>query len=76
MVNAEKAEDHERKKKMKKRKYEGSVAWWMRPGLADGRKDLCPALHVNFWVTMDHLYCLFVLRFTFCKIGPVVLTFL
>jgi len=75
MVNAEKVEKHERKK-IKKRKYESSVAWWMRPGLADGRKELCPALLVNFWVTVDYLYQFLVLSFTFCKTGLVVLTLL
>lgn len=76
MVNAEKAENHDRKKKIKKREYENNVMWWMRSGLADGRRDLCLALHMNFWVTVDHLYHLLVLSFTLCKMGPVVLTLL
>lgn len=72
-----KVRDPERKKKIKARKYESSVAWWRRSGLIDGRgEDLCPALQVNFWVTVDHLHHLCGLSFTFCEIGPVVLTLL
>lgn len=71
VVNAEKAEDYDwKKKKIKKREYENSVAWWMRSGLADGGGNLWPALHMNFWMTMDHLYHLLVLSLTLWKRGP------
>lgn len=73
----QKSQRSRKKKKIKARKYESSVAWWRRSGLIDGRgEDLCPALQVNFWVTVDHLHHLCGLSFTFCEIGPVVLTLL
>lgn len=75
MVNAEKTKNHYRLEK-KNREYENNVTWWMRSGPADGGRDLCPALHVNFWVTGDHLYHLLVLSFTLWKTGPVVLSLL
>lgn len=60
--------------KKKSRRFFG--ACWMRSGLVDWRRDLCPALHLNFWVAVGHLYHLLVLTFTFCKISLVVLTLL
>lgn len=52
---------------------------WKHCGLVDEvwymmEEDLFWALHMNFWVTMDHLYHLLVLSFAFCKAGSVVLT--
>lgn len=74
MENAEKSENL----KEKKSRQENMKALWLGGGgLTDGREeDLCTALQVNFWVTMDHLHHLHGLSFTFCEIGPVVLALL